>query len=108
MGPLTKLPFPPVLDTSTNDIIRDFFNPALKASVRYDRGVGFFSASWLRLAARGMTEFAALSDNVFCGAVRKFKQQWARVSLPLNSAEIWAVSRIYYVFSGTALGNVPF
>lgn len=59
MGPLTKLPFPPVLDTSTNDIIRDFFNPALKASVRYDRGVGFFSASWLRLAAKGMTEFAA-------------------------------------------------
>jgi len=59
MTPLTKLPFPPVLDTSTNDIIRDFFNPALKASVRYDRGVGFFSASWLRLAAKGMTEFAA-------------------------------------------------
>jgi len=68
MTPLTKLPFPPVLDTSTNDIIRDFFNPALKASVRYDRGVGFFSASWLRLAAQGMTEFAALPDNVFWGA----------------------------------------
>jgi hypothetical protein len=29
--------------------------------VRYDRGVGFFSASWLRLAAKGMTEFAVNS-----------------------------------------------
>lgn len=69
MKSLTTLPFPPVLDTSTNDIIRDFFNPALKASVHYDRGVEFFSASWLRLVAKGMTEFAALPDNVFCGAV---------------------------------------
>jgi hypothetical protein len=31
MKPLTKHSFPPVLDTSTNDIIRDFFNSALKA-----------------------------------------------------------------------------
>ena len=56
---LFDIPFPPILDTSSGDIIRDFFNPALAASVRYDRGVGFFSASWLRLAANGMTEFAA-------------------------------------------------
>ena len=69
MKSLTILPFPPVLDTSTNDSIREFFNPALAVSVRYDRGVGFFSASWLRLAAKGMTEFATLPDNVFCGAV---------------------------------------
>ena len=59
MTRLSDIHFPPVLDTSSGDIIRDFFNPALAASVRYDRGVGFFSASWLRLAAKGMTEFAA-------------------------------------------------
>jgi superfamily II DNA or RNA helicase len=47
------------LDTSSGDIIRDFFNPALAVSIRYDRGVGFFSAAWLRLAAKGMTVFAA-------------------------------------------------
>lgn len=56
---LSEIPFPPILDTSSGDIIRDFFNPALAASVRYDRGVGFFSAAWLRLAAKGMAEFAA-------------------------------------------------
>jgi DNA phosphorothioation system restriction enzyme len=59
MENLATITFPPVLDTSSADIIRDFFNPALVASVRYDRGVGFFSAAWLRLAAQGMTTFAA-------------------------------------------------
>lgn len=58
MRSLSNIAFPPVLDTSSGDIIKDFFNPALAASVRYDRGVGFFSASWLRLTAKGMTEFA--------------------------------------------------
>ena len=61
MQKLSTISFPPILDTSSGDIIRDFFNPALAASVRYDRGVGFFSASWLRLAAKGMTEFASNS-----------------------------------------------
>lgn len=56
---LPIIAFPPILDTSSNDIIKDFFNPALGASVRYDRGVGFFSVAWLRLASLGMAEFAA-------------------------------------------------
>jgi hypothetical protein len=56
---LTDISFPPILDTSSGDIIRDFFNPALAVSIRYDRGVGFFSAAWLRIAAKGMTVFAA-------------------------------------------------
>ena len=63
MKMLSDIPFPPILDTSSGDIIRDFFNPSLVASVSYDRGVGFFSASWLRLAAKGMTEFAANSGR---------------------------------------------
>lgn len=50
---------PPFLDTSRNDIIRDFFDPVLSYSVTYDRGVGFFSAAWLRIAAKGMAAFAA-------------------------------------------------
>jgi hypothetical protein len=56
---LPQIALPPFLDTSSNDIIKDFFNPSLGASVRYDRGVGFFSAAWLRLASLGMAEFAA-------------------------------------------------
>lgn len=52
MTKLYDIPFPPILDTSSGDIIREFFNPAFAASVGYDRGVGFFSASWLRLAKK--------------------------------------------------------
>jgi len=51
---LKSFDFPPILNTSDADIIADFFVSALGASVRYDRGVGFFSAGWLRVAARGM------------------------------------------------------
>lgn len=55
---LRALEFPPVLDTSGYDIIADFFEPALSNSVQYDRGVGYFSAHWLRVASKGMGAFA--------------------------------------------------
>lgn len=52
-----------MLNTSDSDIIQDFFVPALSNSTRYDRGVGFFSAAWLRLSAEGMTIFASNSGK---------------------------------------------
>jgi len=55
---LRDLVFPPFLDTSSNDLIGEFFTPALACSIRYDRGVGFFSSGWLRIAAQGMVAFA--------------------------------------------------
>lgn len=55
---LPDLTLPAFLDTSTNDLIREFFLPVLGCAVRYDRGVGFFSSGWLRLAAHGMVTFA--------------------------------------------------
>jgi hypothetical protein len=63
MTKLSNIPFQPILDTSSGDIIKDFFNPALAVSARHDRGVGFFSASWLRLTANGMTEFVVNSGR---------------------------------------------
>jgi len=48
-----------MIDTSSGDVIEEFFNPALMCSTHYDRGVGFFSAAWLRLAANGMAVFAS-------------------------------------------------
>lgn len=56
---LSSLMLPTMMDTSSNDLIKDFFIPALSLSSRYDRGVGFFSSGWLRLSAAGMVEFAA-------------------------------------------------
>ncbi len=51
--------FPLVLDNSTNDVQNDFFVPALSASIRYDRGVGYFSSGWLRTVSVGIVQFAA-------------------------------------------------
>lgn len=56
---LRGMPTPLLLETSTDDVIRSFFEPALKASISYDRGVGFFTSGWLRIAARGLEGFAA-------------------------------------------------
>ena len=51
--------WPATLDTSTADIVRDFFVPALEPAAHYDRPVGFFSSAPLRVAAEGMVAFAA-------------------------------------------------
>ncbi len=39
--------------------MREFYLPALAKSVRYDRGVGFFSSNWMRIAASGLAQLAA-------------------------------------------------
>lgn len=55
---LPGLAFPLMLDTSSADLIQDFFVPALSVSTRYDRGVGYFSSGWIRMSATGMLKFA--------------------------------------------------
>jgi len=47
------------MDTSSHDIVGDFFVPMLQNATRYDRGVGYFSSGWLRANAQGMVDFAA-------------------------------------------------
>jgi len=74
--------FPSTLDTSHGNLISDFFLPALKASVRYDRAVGFFSASWLRLASKGMVQFAGNSGRA----------RW--VTSPILSPEDWQALQV--------------
>ncbi|MEA3051908.1 MAG: hypothetical protein QOG72_811 [Sphingomonadales bacterium] len=55
---LRELPTPHKLETSTNDLLRELYVPALARSTAYDRGVGFFTAEWLRMASAGLVEFA--------------------------------------------------
>ena len=55
---LRDLTLKPVYDSSENDLVSDLMIPLLKNAVRYDRGVGFFTSGWLRLAAKGLEEFA--------------------------------------------------
>ncbi len=51
--------WPVALDSSSSDLVRDFFGPALSCSAAYDRAVGYFSSGWMRVAAEGMVRFAA-------------------------------------------------
>lgn len=54
---LRDLDIPGVLDTSNSSLSRDFFIPALTHSVRYDRGVGFFTSGWIRSNSQGLIPF---------------------------------------------------
>lgn len=55
---LRELPTNPHLITSTHKLLADFYVPALSRSIAYDRGVGYFTSNWLRLAAAGLARFA--------------------------------------------------
>ncbi|MFW7382191.1 MAG: DEAD/DEAH box helicase family protein [Oligoflexus sp.] len=46
-----------VYSSETDDILREFYIPSLSQSVRFDRAVGFFSASMISLATQGLTAF---------------------------------------------------
>lgn len=58
MNSLSDLNILPVMDTSTHDLSTEFFIPLLSNSIRYDRGVVFFSSGWLRINSKGMLAFA--------------------------------------------------
>lgn len=49
--------FKAVFRTEEDNILKDFYIPALKESVKYDRAVGFFSAGMLSYAAQGLSAF---------------------------------------------------
>lgn len=59
MPGLNDLELPADLDTSVDDIDQVLYEPCLKICARYDRGVGYFSSSWLRRVANGLAAFAA-------------------------------------------------
>src|SRR4051812_909601 len=40
------------------DVVQTFYVPALTASTRYDRAVGYFTSTSLALYSRGLNEFA--------------------------------------------------
>ena len=78
---LASLPTHPSFDTSTHQLIRCFFEPALKAAIHYDRGVGFFTSNWLKMAAWGLADFASR------GGAARF------IVSPHMSAADWAACR---------------
>lgn len=49
---------PGVIDTASTEFVAEFYDPLLSTATEYKRGVGYFSSSWIRSAARGMTNLA--------------------------------------------------
>ena len=56
---LRSLDLPPYLDTSISDVDRTLLNPCLSVSSAYERGVGYFTSTWLRHVAYGLADFAS-------------------------------------------------
>lgn len=54
----TDLELPRVIDTSSDDLMQDFYIPLLSRAKVYRRGVGYFTTNWIRSAARGIAELA--------------------------------------------------
>jgi superfamily II DNA or RNA helicase len=52
------------LNSSDNDLTREFYEPCLSWAKRYDRAVGYFSSGWLRENARGLSSFATRGGRV--------------------------------------------
>ncbi|MCY4289242.1 MAG: DNA phosphorothioation system restriction enzyme [Aestuariivita sp.] len=59
---LKCLDLPLQVTTSERDPIEEFFDPVLERAQRYDIAVGYFSSTWLRDAAHGISSFA-LNDG---------------------------------------------
>lgn len=81
MPDLRELETKPLFNTSTDEVEREFLIPALQRSLRYDRGVGFFSSAWLRRVSCGLV---ALASN---GGKARI------VASPILSSEDWAALR---------------
>lgn len=54
---LSDLPLKDIYRSDTDHILQDFYIPALKQSIKYDRAVGYFSAGMLSYAAQGLSSF---------------------------------------------------
>ncbi|SOE35324.1 DEAD/DEAH box helicase family protein [Delftia acidovorans] len=62
--PLRALPPEPELGTSTDQLIEQFYIPALAHSISYDRGVGYFTSAWLRMVSSGLALLASNGGKV--------------------------------------------
>lgn len=54
---LKDLEFPIMMDTSSNNLVEEFFRPVLSQAIEYDRGVGYFTSGWLKANSEGILQF---------------------------------------------------
>jgi superfamily II DNA or RNA helicase len=51
-------------DSSSSNLVEDFFIPVLKKSVLYQRGVGYFTSGWLKKASEGIISIVNNSGKI--------------------------------------------
>jgi len=54
---LPDIPLKATYSSLETNLIKDVVAPLLQASIKYDRGVGFFTSGWLKEAAKGLLVF---------------------------------------------------
>ena len=85
---LADLPTPTSFDTSTNDLIHNFYEPSLRAATRYERGVGYFTSNWLKMAASGLADFAGRGGRArFVVSPHMSANDWAACKQGLDAQE---------------------
>ena len=102
--PLRQLPTVPTLNTSTDRLIVDFYEPALIAAQRYDRGVGYFTSNWLKLASTGIAVFAGNGGHArFVVSPHMSSEDWAA----LNQGDQAKTDQILYDHLETVVEDLP-
>lgn len=77
-------------ESGVDDIIEDFYEPALGSSIQYDRIAGFFSSSALAVAARGLSNFIKNDGKMrLITSPRLNKEDWEIIKrIEENSTDI--------------------
>ena len=102
--PLKHLPTLPTLNTSTNRLIAEFYEPALVAASRYDRGVGYFTSNWLRLASAGLAVFAGNGGHArFVVSPHMGAEDWAA----LNQGDQARTNQVLYEHLQSVVADLP-
>ncbi|KNG91764.1 hypothetical protein [Pseudaestuariivita atlantica] len=85
---LRSVKIPSDVDTSQDDIDHVLMNPCLAHSVFYDRGVGFFTSSWLQRVATGVAGFAENGGKMRLITSPKLKpEDWAAIKQGADALE---------------------
>lgn len=96
---LKKIDFKGVYSTEDDDLLNDFYIPALKSSIKYDRAVGYFSSGVFFIAGQALTAFiknngrirlligATLSTDDYDNFIAGYKQKELNEKLGLSFLE---------------------
>lgn len=85
---LSDLMGTPHFNSSTNSLIDEFYIPALSRAQRYDRGVGYFTSGWLRMAATGLVKLAENGGIArFIASPKLSQQDWAALNQGICAKE---------------------